>query len=101
VVAGFVEMMKSALVLPACTVTLVGTDAAQASLLESATTAPPAGASPFRITVPVEAVPAVTVAGSTVTVSMWGHVISPVALQVAPRRRSGTRRCRSLRREWL
>jgi hypothetical protein len=77
-------MVKSALVLPAGTVTLVGTVVAQASLLERATTAPPAGASPLSITLPVEAVPADTVAGSTVTVAMWDHVMRPVALQVAP-----------------
>jgi hypothetical protein len=45
--------MNVALVAPAGMVTLPGTDAAPL-LLESATTAPPAGAGPFSVTVPVE-----------------------------------------------
>lgn len=45
--------IKDALVAPAATVTWEGTEAA-ALLLESATTAPPGGASPLSITVPVQ-----------------------------------------------
>ena len=54
--------MKAVLVTPAATVTLVGT-VATALLLESATTAPPAGAGALKVTVPLELFPAITVAG--------------------------------------
>ena len=54
--------VKVALVAPARTVTLAGTVAA-VLLLESVTWAPPAGAGPFSVTVPVEEVPPVTLAG--------------------------------------
>jgi len=59
-----VETMKFALVAPAPTFTLPGTAATEVSLLESATTAPPAGAAALRVTVPVETVPPVTLVGS-------------------------------------
>ena len=51
-----------ALVAPATTVTLEGTRAAPL-LLESATVAPPAGAAPLSVTVPVEEFPPVTLVG--------------------------------------
>jgi len=51
-----------ALVAPATTVTLEGTRAAPL-LLESATVAPPAGAAPLSVTVPVEELPPVTLVG--------------------------------------
>ena len=51
-----------ALVAPAATATLEGTRAAPL-LLESATVAPPAGAAPFNVTVPVEELPPVTLVG--------------------------------------
>lgn len=53
--------MNVALVAPAATVTLEGTLAAPVLLLESATCAPPAGAAPLNVTVPVEEFPPVTV----------------------------------------
>src|SRR6267143_267174 len=52
-----------ALVAPAATVTLGGAVAAVVLLLESATVAPPVGAAPLSVTVPVEEFPPVTVVG--------------------------------------
>src|SRR5260370_36418870 len=54
-----------ALVAPAATVTLDGTLAAVVLLLESVTTAPPEGAAPLSVTVPVEELPPVTLVGFT------------------------------------
>src|SRR5437588_118920 len=57
-----------ALVAPAATVTLEGTVAAAVLLLESATCAPPAGAAPLNVTVPVEdCVPPITLVGLSVS----------------------------------
>jgi hypothetical protein len=52
-----------ALVAPAATVTLGGVLATVVLLLESATVAPPAGAAPLSVTVPVEEFPPVTLVG--------------------------------------
>jgi len=54
-----------ALVTPAATVTLDGTLAAVVLLLERVTTAPPDGAAPLSVTVPVEEFPPVTLVGLT------------------------------------
>jgi hypothetical protein len=53
---------KVAVVAPAATVTLAGTVAA-ALLLDRVTAAPPAGATPLNVTVPVEALPLTTLVG--------------------------------------
>jgi len=55
-VTALVLTVNVALVAPATTVTLEGTRAAPL-LLESATVAPPAGAAPLNVTVPVEEFP--------------------------------------------
>ena len=62
-----VAMVKFADVWPAATVTLVGTVALAASSLVSFTSAPPAGATAFSVTVAVTGLPAVTVAGLSVS----------------------------------
>ena len=59
--------MNVALVAPAATVTLNGTIAAAVLLVESATVAPPAGAGPLNVTVPVEGVPPMTLVGFSVS----------------------------------
>ena len=56
-VTTLVLTVKVALVAPAGTVTLEGTVAAAVLLLESVTCAPPAGAGPLSVTVPVEEFP--------------------------------------------
>ena len=58
-----VETVNVVRVAPAATVTLEGTLAAFVLLLESVICAPPAGAGPLSVTVPVEALPPVTLAG--------------------------------------
>src|SRR2546429_7566447 len=62
-VTTLVLTVKVALVAPAGTVTLEGTVAAAVLLLESATCAPPAGAAPLSVTVPVEEFPPATLGG--------------------------------------
>src|ERR1700676_5385865 len=62
-VTALVLMVNVALVAPAATVTLEGTVAAVVSLLESVTSAPPVGAGPLSVTVPVEEFPPVTLVG--------------------------------------
>src|SRR5258706_5777677 len=62
-VTTLVLTVKVALVAPAGTVTLEGTVAAAVLLLESATCAPPAGAGPLNVTVPVEEFPPATLVG--------------------------------------
>ncbi len=73
--------VKVAVVSFAATVTVAGTVAAAVLLLDSVMTAPPAGAGPFSVTVPIELVPPRTevgfketlvgVAAITVRVEVW------------------------------
>lgn len=65
--AALVLTVNATLVAPAATVTLDGTLAAVVLLVESATIAPPAGAAPLNVTVPVEEFPPVTLVGFTET----------------------------------
>ncbi len=60
---GVVVIVKVALVAPSGTVTVEGTGATVVLLLDSVTDAPPLGAGPFSVTVPVELFPPVTLDG--------------------------------------
>jgi hypothetical protein len=76
VATALVFTVKVAVVAPAATVTvpLLGTAATAALLLDRDTTAPPAGAGPFRFTLPVEEVPPVTVVGLTASDETRGGI---------------------------
>ena len=63
-----VATVNAALVAPAAIVTLAGTLAAVVLLLESATCAPPTGAGPLSVTVPVDEFPPTTLVGFSVSV---------------------------------
>jgi len=76
--------MNVAVVAFAATVTLAGTWAAVVLLLESVTTAPPAGAGPLNVTVPVEELPPITDEGLRLTEASAGAVTVKLALWVAP-----------------
>jgi hypothetical protein len=71
---------KVACVAPALTVTEAGTVAAAVLLLDRLTTAPPGGAAPFNVTVPVEELPPTTDVGFSVSEVRT----APVAVIVAP-----------------
>ena len=76
---------KVALVAPAGTVTLLAMVATAGLLLDIATGAPPAGAGPFSLTVPVgEDVPPVTLAGLTLSEIGMGGITVSVAGWLAP-----------------
>ena len=81
----FVFTGKVALVAPAGTVTLAGTEATDGLLLERETTAPPLGAGPFRVTVPVEGFPPVTVVGLRLSEETIGGItVSEAVWEVPP-----------------
>ena len=83
-----VRTVKVALMAPAGTVTLEGTLATAVLLLESVTWAPPAGAGPLRVTVPVEAcTPPTTFVGFSLNeerVGRGGGVTVSEAVLLAP-----------------
>src|SRR5881296_3285788 len=82
---GLVLTVKVPLVAPAGTVTLEGTVAAPVLLLESRTCAPPAGAGPFSVTVPVEdCTPPTTLVGLSVSEETIGGVTVSEAVRVLP-----------------
>ena len=72
-----VVIVNVRLVAPALTVTLDGTVAALTLLLASATTLPPEGAAEDSVTVPVDELPPVTVAGLTDTDARVGELAVP------------------------
>ena len=75
VVTALVVTVNVALLAPAATVTLAGTVAVAVLLLVRATAAPPVGAGPLSVTVPVEdCTPPVTVVGFSVSVESVGLI---------------------------
>ncbi len=81
---GDVVTMNVAELPPGATVTLAGTLATEGLLLDSATTVPPAGAAPFRVTVPVEELPALTVVGESVNDDSPGELMVRADVLVMP-----------------
>ena len=76
-----VVTVKVALLAPAATVTVAGV-VADALLSDKVTAAPPAGAGPLKVTVPVEELPPVTLAGLNDTVESTGGLMVRVAVCV-------------------
>src|SRR5262249_13694324 len=76
---------KVALSAPAGTVTLGGTLATVALLLDSVTTAPPVGAAVVRVTVPVLGEPPTTLAGATLTEDRLGAAATGLTVSTARR----------------
>ena len=79
-----VVTVNVAVVAFAGTVTLAGTWAAAVLPLDSATTAPPAGAGPFRVTVPADEFPPGTDVGFRVTELRSAAVTVKLAFWVLP-----------------
>jgi hypothetical protein len=83
---GLVAVVNVAVVAPAATVTEAGTWAAAVFELVSMTAAPPVGAGPLSVTVPIEEVPPGTAAGLTLTplnVAAAGAVTVKLAVRLA------------------
>jgi hypothetical protein len=77
----WVVTVNVAVVLPAVTVTLAGTVATAVRLLESVIVAPPVGAGPDSITVPVDdCIPPLTVVGFSVSALSVGAVTVKTAV---------------------
>ena len=79
---GLVVAVKDAVVCPAGTVTVAGTWAAAVLLDVNATAAPPAGAGPLSVTVPVEGLPPTTEVGFRLTELRAGAVTVSVVVLV-------------------
>jgi len=77
-------MENVALLEPAVTMTLAGIWAAAVLLLCSVTVAPPAGAAPFNVTVPVELFPPTTDVGFLVSVDNVGALTVRVVVRATP-----------------
>jgi hypothetical protein len=81
--------VKVALVCAACTVTLDGTVATDVLLLDRLTLAPPEGAAPVNVTVPVELFPPLTLVGfsvsdESVTLPLAGVIVSDAFCELLP-----------------
>ena len=81
---GLVVTANVALVAPTATVTLAGTVAANVLSLDNDTTAPPAGAGPLSVTVPVEGLPPTTLEGFTPSEVSTGRMSKLIAFEVPP-----------------
>jgi hypothetical protein len=79
-----VVIVNVVLVEPAGMVTLAGICAAEVLLLWRVTVAPPAGAAPFRVTVPVELFPPTSVPGVLPNEDSTGALTVRVAVLVTP-----------------
>jgi hypothetical protein len=77
--------VKFALLAPTGMVTLAGTRATAVLLVDRITTAPPAGAAPVNVAVPVELFPPTTDLGVRVTEDKTAAFTVRVAVRVAPR----------------
>lgn len=66
------------------TVTFAATWAAEVLLLDGVMTAPPAGAGPVSVTVPVDGVPPITVSGFRMMLAKVGAMTVKVVVSVAP-----------------
>jgi hypothetical protein len=85
VVTTVVVIVNAADVAPAATVTVVGGVATEGSPLVSMTTAPPAGAGPFNVTLLcVVEWPPVTLAGDSLSNAAFGESTVRVAFLVTP-----------------
>ena len=81
---GLVVTVNVAVVAFAATIALDGTCATAVLLLDRVTTAPPAGAGPFSVTVPVEELPPSTDEGLRLTKASAGAVTVKLAFWVVP-----------------
>jgi hypothetical protein len=81
---GKVVIAKVALLAPAATVTAEGTIATSVLSLDSEMTAPPLGAGPESVTVPVEPLPPTTVEGLAERETSTGRTSKPATFELPP-----------------